>query len=89
MERTLKECLAEWTDLEEAAFVLARALGVMGSEVQRMAQAKSVFWSRNKVGDALYRILEELVALGALVKDENDDTLVKWNPAFKGSWEKV
>jgi hypothetical protein len=88
VEPTLKERMTGWTDLEEAAFLLARSLGVMGPEVARMGDAKSVFWSKNKVGDALYRVLKELVDIGALVENENDSSLVKWSPAFRGSWEK-
>jgi hypothetical protein len=85
---TLKEQLPDWTDVEEAAYRLARCLGVMGPEIAQMSDAKSIFWSKNEVGDALYRMLTDLVAIGALLEHEQDNSLVKWNPSFKGRWER-
>ena len=43
----LGRTLAEWTDLDFAAFELAQCVGLMGADVDFAGRAKHVFWSRN------------------------------------------
>jgi len=85
---SLREELADWTDIDVAGFVLARRLGIIGADVQFQTHAKHVFWSEHPVGRALYRILDELVEAGVLEKRDEPDFQYRWNPAFKGSWER-
>ena len=86
MPQTLKDLLADWTDVDVAEFYLARCLGIMGSDVPTMASAKHVFWSANPVGDTLYEILQHLVRIGVLEHDE-DESRYRWSSSFKGTWE--
>jgi hypothetical protein len=50
-------------------------------------RAKHVFWSDHPIGNALYRMLDELVGVGVLEKRDEPDTQYRWNPTFQGSWE--
>ena len=87
---TLKELLKDWTDYDIAEYYLACCLGIMKYDAEFKPQseysiAKSVFWTGNPLGDSLYAILEKLVEVGVLEKD--DDSLFKWNEEYKGYWE--
>jgi hypothetical protein len=83
----LKENLAEWTDLDWAAFQLAACLGLMLPDPNLFrTKAKHVFWTNNPVGEALYRMLCELAEVGILEHDE-EEMRYSWNKEFKGSWE--
>jgi hypothetical protein len=83
----LKESLAEWTDLDWAAFQLAACLGLMppDSDLFR-TKAKHIFWTNNPVGNALYRMLRELAGVGILEHDQ-EEMRYRWSQAFRGSWE--
>ena len=85
---TLGEELADWRDFDVAGYLLARALGVIPAEVQFHSDAKHVFWSDNPIGTAMYRTLDQLVEAGVLEKRNEPDIQYRWNPSFKGSWEK-
>ena len=84
--RSLREALAEWTDWDWAGYELGICLGLM-PPAPVFGRAKHVFWSRHPVGEALYRVLDQLVAVGVLVKRDDPDFQYRWNPEFKGSWE--
>lgn len=86
---TLREELADWTDIEAAGAILARVLGVMDAQVNFQTDAKHVFHAVHPVGDALYRMLDELVAVGILEKRDEPDFQYRWNPTFNASWEKT
>ncbi len=50
-------------------------------------RAKHVFWSTNPVGNMLYAMLDQMVAVGILEKRDEPDFQYRWNPSFRGSWE--
>ena len=82
--QTLKLSLAEWTDVDVAAYYVAVALGVApdpGREWDSWGGRKGLFWSANPLGDGLYRVLETLVETGVLEKDE-EELKYRWNKKF-------
>lgn len=88
LSQTLRHSLADWTDVDVAAYYVAIALGVApdpGSEWDFWGGKKWMFWSANPLGDVLYRVLEMLSENGVLQKDE-EEMKFRWNPDF--SWEK-
>lgn len=85
---SLRDALGDWTDWDGAAFRVAVCLGLMRDEPELLpGRAKHLFWSNNPVGNALYRILDELVAAGVLETCDEPDRQYRWNSAFHGSWE--
>jgi hypothetical protein len=82
----LRACLTEWTDFDCAARALGISIGLFTPEQDLPLTLKHVFWSRNPVGEALNAMLMELVHAGVLLYD--DDLRFKWNPDFKGTWER-
>jgi hypothetical protein len=50
---TLRVALADWTDFDASAHLLAQCLGIMPSQ-QEMKEAKWVYWSENPLGTMLY-----------------------------------
>lgn len=84
----MKEGLADWTDIDWAAYELARALGLMGEEVSFSIDAKHVFWSANPIEAMLYETLQRLVEVEVLEYREKPDDQYRWNPTFRGSWVK-
>jgi hypothetical protein len=85
MPSTLKESLRNWTDIDMAEFHLACALGLMDESTCFGTRAKHVFWSSNDLGNFLHTMLMNLRTLGIL--EEDDCSRVRWNQAFKGTWE--
>ena len=83
---TLRDGLTEWTDWDVAGFSLAVCLGLMPAQ-EGWGLTKPVFWSDNPIGNVLYQILDELVAIEVLERREEPDRQYRWNPRFKGSWE--
>jgi hypothetical protein len=59
----------------------------MSTEVSLRLDAKHVFWTDHPVGNALHKILSELVNVGALEFREDPDYQYRWNTSFVGSWE--
>ena len=59
---TLRVALADWTDFDVSAHVLAQCLGIMPSGLG-MNEAKWVYWSDNPLGNMLYGTLERLLKL--------------------------
>ena len=84
---TLKEHRADWVEWDGAAFHLARALGLIGSDVRFHLEAKHVFWSANPIGDMLQDMLKQLVTVGVLEYRDEPASEYRWNPHFKGTWE--
>ena len=77
---TLKEKLSDWQDLDLAAYDLAISMGIMTPEDSFATKVKWVFWSNNPLGNALYGFLVDLVKIGVLEK--NDDDQVRWNQNY-------
>jgi len=80
----LKDDLKEWTDFDVAEFALACDIGLMAKDID--PYPKFIFWSNNSVGTSLSIMLASLVDSGVL--EMNDDVQYRWNPNFKGEWEK-
>jgi hypothetical protein len=86
--RGLREALADWTDWDSAEQELACVLGLLGDD--RYAP-KWGFWSNNPIGEMLSTMLRQLVDGGAPEYRDDPrltDYQVRWNPAFRGEWEK-
>ena len=83
---SLREALTDWTDWDGAMHSLGICLGLFPQE-DNFGNTKHVFWSSNPVGEALFRMLDELVGVGILERRDEPDIQYRWNPAFKGSWE--
>jgi hypothetical protein len=79
--KTLRGALADWTDFDVSAHVLAQCLGVMPSGLG-INEAKWVYWSDNPLGNMLYGTLERLLGLGALEKREEPDLQYHWCSAY-------
>jgi hypothetical protein len=85
--KTLRQSLAEWTDVDVATYYVAVAIGVApdpGQEWSDWGGKKWVFWSANPLGESLFCVLDKLAECGVLLKNEDHDQY-KWNPAFE--WE--
>jgi hypothetical protein len=79
---TLKERLKDWTDFDGASYELGVVLGIFkdfrtegGSWLDHAD--KAIFWSRNDLGTALMKMLEEMASAGIL--DSNEDTQFRWH----------
>ena len=88
MEQSLPERLRDWLDWDSAAYWLAISLGLMKDEPGLFqGPAKHVFWSNNPVGNMLYAMLDQMVAVGILEKRDEPDFQYRWNSTFRGGWE--
>jgi hypothetical protein len=83
--KTLHDRLTEWTDWDQAGFILAQSIGLMSLDVDFFT-AKHIFWTNNFVGSALHNVLKELVTAGVLQNRDEPDAQYRWNPTFVGSW---
>jgi hypothetical protein len=83
---TWRRSLTDWKDLDVLQHELAVMLGIVQPELT-LSDVKSLYWTVNPLGDALSRFLFQLVAAGVLEQHPEDDTLLRWNPAFRGFWE--
>jgi hypothetical protein len=88
MGHSLPERLHDWLDWDSAAYWLAVCLGLMEDEPELFeTRAKHVFWSNDPVGNMLYAILDQMVAVGLLETRDEPDKQFRWNAAFRVSWE--
>ena len=83
----MKEHIKDWTDIDWAAYRLAISLGLMTEDTKFQTDAKSVFWTNNSIGNALYDTLFLLVDLDVIEINKKRDK-VRWNNSFVGYWEK-
>jgi hypothetical protein len=74
---TLAQSLASWTDADVAQHALGRAIGLFGSETE-MRDHKRVFWTANRVGDALRASLMAFVDAGVLEHRAEPDDQFRW-----------
>ena len=84
---TLRVALADWTDVDASAYMLAQCLGIMPTQ-QPWIEVKWVFWSENPLGTMLYRTLERLSDLGVLEKREEPDLQYRWCSTYRVAMER-
>jgi hypothetical protein len=65
----LTDDLKDWTDADAAVLALGRALGVFDGGTT-VTDAKAVLWTNDAAGNTLYGMLERLVWLGVLERDD-------------------
>lgn len=83
----LNHVLKEWTEIDVSAFHIAVALGIFPhssdeKEIYNFGGKKHIFWTNNPLGNLLFDLLENLVALNILEKKDIDDGFYRWNPNF-------
>lgn len=74
--QTLKEALQSWQDPDGAAFDLGVCLGLWEDSQAAFLANKGVFWADNALGNCLTAMLDQLVAVGLL--ERNDDDQYRW-----------
>ena len=79
---TLRVALANWTDFDASAHMLAQCLGIMPPQLQ-MKDVKWVYWSENPLGTMLHSTLEQLSELGVLEKREDPDLQCRWYSDYR------
>jgi hypothetical protein len=74
---SLNEYLADWTDVDRAQYQLGRAIGLFANV--SIQEAKSVFWTDNALGNALWDALHVLVRGGVLEYRDEPDHQFRWS----------
>ena len=75
----IPEELKNWTDIDWAAYKVGQSIGLFPDPAEPLdfqVKYKHVFWSRNRLGDALYNLIQELVLERIL--ERNDYHRVRW-----------
>ena len=80
--QTLRVALANWTDFDVSAHMLAQCLGIMPPHLQ-MRDVKWVYCSENPLGTMLHSTLERLSDLGVLEKREEPDLQYRWYSNYR------
>lgn len=80
--------LNNYTDIDLIGFMIAKDLGIIDDKYNYHLDCKHVFNSKNIIGDLIYEFIEDLVKNGVLEEDPDNFMKLRWNPKFKGSWEK-
>jgi len=73
---SLNADLADWTDWDFAAHILGRALGLTLGDFS--TEAKSVYWTDNRLGNGLHDALLALVQAGVLERRQDPDEQFRW-----------
>ena len=78
---TFQEKLKDWTDFDGAAYELGVALSIFKDFREEGGMwldhaPKWVFWTNNPLGNSLCEMLEEMVSVGILEK--NDESQFRW-----------
>jgi len=79
---TLRVALANWTDFDASAHMLAQCLGIVPPQLQ-MKDVKWIYWSENSLGTMLHSTLERLSELGVIEKREEPDLQYRWYPDYR------
>jgi hypothetical protein len=69
--------LVDWTDVDLAQYSLGSSIGLFPQRT--FLQAKSVFWTNNAVGDALWKMLHALTDAGVLEYRQEPDHQFRWS----------
>jgi hypothetical protein len=86
---SLKERLADWKSWDMAAFELGACLGFwldFGAphDLDPWHGVKSIMWSTNPLGTALWQLLDGLVEAEVLEKRGDPTVAYRWNPNYQG-----
>ena len=71
----LSDDLADWTDWDNAMFLLGRALGALRGD---FLANKGVLWADTALGNQLHEALLALVAAGVLDRRAEPDEQFRW-----------
>lgn len=87
--KSFKEYFENWVEPDEAMGYLGCLLGFINYEGDAYEYVKktkiSPLHSNNQVSTMLFEMLEQMVKVGFLEKDDN--WAYRWNKSFKGFWE--
>lgn len=86
---SLQERLADWTDWDLAMYHLGACLGFWPEfgaphDNDQWHGVKSIMWSSNYLGDAMYVFMTHLAKEGCLEVTSEPDIKFRWNPEYKG-----
>lgn len=87
---TLKDRLKNWQDWDVAAYELATVLGLVPEFTSPQPPPptdgwhgfKWIFWSNNRLGNALYETLNTMIEAGVLEREVAMDR-VRWNQSYQ------
>lgn len=80
MENSLEYYFSLPTDIDIAQFKIGAILGFWSAD-DDFNKYKGLFWTDNPIGNSLYKIIENLIDIGALKWE--DYPVVVYNPEFK------
>jgi hypothetical protein len=83
ISQSLRQSLTDWTDIDVIQHQLATALGIVGAQ-ESLNDCKALYWTANLVGDALAAFVSSLARAGVLEAQPEDETVLRWNPAYPG-----
>lgn len=78
--KSFKENISNWTDIDIAMYYLSVSLGMVDEHADFATEVKWVFWSNNPICALLYNMLMEMINIGFL--ETNDDDQVRYNQQF-------
>ena len=84
----LKLLFKDWVDFDIAQYYLACSLGILAYQEDlrlEFNKVRGLFENRNRVGGALFQMLEQMVNAGML--ERHDDLGYRWNDNFMLFWE--
>ena len=80
MENYLEYYFSLPTDIDVAQFKIGAILGFWSAD-DEFNSYKGLFWTDNPIGNSLYKIIENLIDIGALKWESYH--VVQYNPEFK------
>lgn len=75
---TLRNKLSDWTDWDAASYVFGCEIGIF-SGVEEWITVKSIFWSKNALGEGLLEALDALVKAGVVEHRSEPDDQYRWS----------
>lgn len=79
MEQVFSKYVSNWTEIDGVQYALMISLGLTNEK--DFQKVKHVFWTKNILGDELYKMVMSLVKMGYLLYDEENE-LFKYNEAW-------
>ncbi len=77
----LQDKLKDWTDWDVASFFLGKQLGFFTKKTT-FQEVKYLFWTDNKVGSYLIKVLNDLVSFNILIMRNEPDLQYKTKISF-------